>query len=134
MRKKKNKRWLVVGFIIILVIILIVLINFSNSNAIDTRLNLSEKRWIENNKKDVINISVANNIPVFSSNGEGVFFNFITRFEDQTELSLNLISYDASDSVEENDLYFEVVGHDDVNKIKEDEMVFFNDYYVLGGK
>ena len=134
MRKKKNKRWLVVGFIIILVIILIVLINFSNSNAIDTRLNLSEKRWIENNKKDVINISVANNIPVFSSNGEGVFFNFITRFEDQTELSLNLISYDASDSVEENDLYFEVVGHDDVNKIKEDEMVFFNDYYVLVGK
>ena len=134
MRKKKNKRWLVVGFIIILVIILIILINFSNSNAVDTRLNLSEKRWIENNKEDVINISVANNIPVFSSNGEGVFFDFITRFEDKTGLSLNLISYDASDSVEENDLYFEAVRHDDFSDIKEDEMVFFNDYYVLVGK
>ncbi len=134
MRKKKNRRWLVVGFIIILVIILIILINFSNSNAVDTRLNLSEKRWIENNKEDVINISVANNIPVFSSNGEGVFFDFITRFEDKTGLSLNLISYDASDSVEENDLYFEAVRHDDFSDIKEDEMVFFNDYYVLVGK
>lgn len=134
MRKKKNKRWLVVGFIIILVIILIILINFSNSNAVDTRLNLSEKRWIENNKEDVINISVANNIPVFSSNGEGVFFDFITRFEDKTGLSLNLISYDSSDSVEENDLYFEAVRHDDFSDIKEDEMVFFNDYYVLVGK
>ncbi len=134
MRKKKNKRWLVVCFILVLIIILIALISFSGSNGVNTSLSYSEKRWIENNKNDVINISVANNIPVFSSNGEGVFFDFITRFEDQTGLSLNLISYDASESTEENDLYFEVVKNSDISDLEEDEMIFFTDYYVLVAK
>lgn len=131
MRKKKNKRWLVVGFILILVIILILLINFSGNNGVNTSLNLSEKRWIENNKNDVINISVANNIPVFSNDGDGVFFDFIERLESETSLSLNLISYEVSDGLVENDLYFEVINHDDVLEIGDDEMVFFTDYYVL---
>ncbi len=134
MKKKKNNRWLMIGFICILLIILIMLINFSKGSNVDTKLNLTEKKWIENNKKKVINISIANNIPVFSKEGEGVFFDFINKFEDSTGLSLNLISYDASGDLEENDLYFEVVKHDEVSKIKSDEMIFYRDYYVLVGK
>lgn len=134
MKKKKNNRWLMLGFICILLIILIMLINFSKGSNVDTKLNLTEKKWIENNKKKVINISIANNIPVFSKEGEGVFFDFINKFEDSTGLSLNLISYDASGDLEENDLYFEVVKHDEVSKIKSDEMIFYRDYYVLVGK
>lgn len=135
MRKKNNgKKWLVFGFIVLLVVILLLLINFSNRNGEDTSLSLSEKKWIENNKKEVVNISIANNIPIFSNEGEGVFFNFTDKVEDSTGLSLNLIPYDASSEVEENDLYFEVVKHDKVSKIKDDEMVFYKDYYVLVGK
>ena len=73
MRKKKNNTWLVGALIVVLVVILIILINFSRGNAGNTNLNLTEKKWIENNKKDVINVSIANNIPGFSSDGEGVF-------------------------------------------------------------
>lgn len=134
MRKKKNNRCLVVCFIIILLAILIVLINFSKGTGADTKLNLTEKKWIENNKKEVINISIANNIPGFSSDGEGVFFDFTNKFEDSTGLSLNLISYDVSSDLQENDLYFEVVKHDKASKVKSDEMVFYRDYYVLVGK
>ena len=131
MRKKKSNKWLVTGLILILIVILIVLINVSKGPNTDTSLNLTEKRWIENNKKDVINISVANNIPIFSMEGEGVFFDFINKFEESTELSLNLIPYDASGDLEENDIYFEVVKHDKIDDLKDDDMVFYKDYYVL---
>ena len=134
MKKKKNKNWLVVCLIFTLVVVLGILINFSNSNGEDTKLNLTEKKWIENNKKNVINVSIANNIPGFSSEGEGVFFDFINKLEEKTELSFNLISYDASEDTIENDLYFEVVKKDDVNKLTNNDMVFYKDYYVLISK
>ena len=134
MKKKKNKNWLVVCLILTLVVALGILINFSNSNGEDTKLNLTEKKWIENNKKNVINVSIANNIPGFSSEGEGVFFDFINKLEEKTELSFNLISYDASEDTIENDLYFEVVKKDDVNKLTDNYMVFYKDYYVLISK
>ena len=134
MKKKKNNNWIVGLFILVLVGILVLLINFSKGPENDSKLNLTEKKWIENNKKEVINISVANNIPVFSSDGEGVFFDFASKFEEQTGLSLNLISYDASSDTEENDLYFEVVKQDDYKTVKDSDMVFYKDYYVLISK
>lgn len=134
MRKKKNNKWLVGILIAILVIILIILIIFSRGNSGNTNLNLTEKKWIENNKEDVINVSIANNIPGFSSDGEGVFFDYINKLQEETGLSFNLISYDAGDDVLENDLYFEVVSGQDVDDLKDDSMVFFKDYYVLVGK
>ena len=134
MRKKKNNRWLVALIIVILVAVLVILIGFSNRSGVNTKLNLSEKKWIENNKKEVINVSIANNIPAFSSNGEGVFFSFVSKLEEDTGLSFNLISYDAFSDTEENDLYFEVVKRKDVDELTDDDMVFLRDYYVLVSK
>lgn len=134
MRKKKNRRLLAGALIVLLVVVLIVLISFSRSNGENTSLNLSERRWIENNKEDVINISIANNIPGFSSEGEGVFFDFISKLEESTGLSFNLISYDANSDTVENDLYFEIIMGQDVNNLSDDDMVFFRDYYVLVSK
>lgn len=134
MRKKKNNRWLGASLIIILVIILVLLINFSKGSKNDTKLSLAEKKWIENNKKEVINISIANNIPVFSNEGEGVFFDYVNKLEETTGLSFNLISYDAFSDTEENDLYFEVVKAEDYDKLKNNELIFYNDYYVLISK
>lgn len=134
MRKKNNNKWLVGILISVLVVVLIILINFSRGARENTKLNLTEKKWIENNKKDVINVSIANNIPGFSSEGEGVFFDYIKKLEEKTGLSFNLISYDAESDVTQNDLYFEVVKGDSVNKLDDDDMVFFKDYYVLVSK
>lgn len=134
MRKKKNRRLLAGVLIVLLVVVLIVLISFSRSNGENTSLNLSERRWIENNKEDVINVSIANNIPGFSSEGEGVFFDFISKLEESTGLSFNLISYDANSDTVENDLYFEIIKGQDVNNLSDDDMVFFRDYYVLVSK
>ena len=134
MKNKKSKNYLVFGFIVLLVAILIILIVSSKSNKINTNLNLSEKRWIEDNKKKVINVSIANNIPAFSNEGEGIFFSFIKKMEDKTDLSFNLISYDPSGETEKNELYYEVIKNDKVSSLSDDSMVFYKDYYVLVGK
>lgn len=134
MRKKKDNKWLVITFILFLVLVLILLIVFSKGPKDKASLNLSEKRWIENNKKNVINVSIANNIPVFSEDGEGVFFDYINKLEEQTGLTFNLISYDASSDIEENDLYYEVVKADDYDSLKDSDLIFYKDYYVLVGK
>lgn len=134
MRKKKNNKGIVTVVIFALIIVLILLIVFSKDSNSSAKLSLSEKKWIESNKKDVINISVANNIPTFSENGEGVFFDYIKNFEKTTGLSLNLIPYDSFGDTEENDLYFEIIKHDKVSKTKDSDMTFYNDYYVLISK
>lgn len=134
MRKKKNNKKTGILLIVLLVIILIALINFSSRNNKDTKLDLAEKKWIENNKEDVINVSIANNIPVFSDDGEGVFFDFVDKLKEKTNLSFNLISYDASGDTEENDLYFEVLKGKNASKVSKDAMKFYTDYYVLIGR
>ena len=134
MKNKKNKSWLVIGFVVLLIAILIMLIVSSKNNKVNTNLNLSEKRWIEENKKNVINASIANSIPIFSNNGEGIFFDFIKVMEEKTDLSFNLISYDSNSDVQKNELYFEVVKNDKVDSLKDSDMVFYKDYYVLIGK
>lgn len=134
MRKKKNNKKTGILLIVLLVIILIALINFSSRNNKDTKLDLAEKKWIENNKEDVINVSIANNIPVFSDDGEGVFFDFVDKLKEKTNLSFNLISYDASGDTEENDLYFEVLKGKNASKVSKNDMKFYTDYYVLIGR
>lgn len=134
-KKKNNNKWLIVLLIIFLLVVLFLLIRYSGDRrTVNTKLDLSEKKWIENNKKNVINVSIANSIPIFSENGSGIFFDFVNKLKDDTGLSFNLISYNSDEEVNENDIYFEVIKGDKANKLKDDEMIFYKDYYVLIGK
>ena len=78
-----------------------------------TTLSIKEKRWIENNKNKRFSLSIATEVPVFSYNGEGIFFDYI----DYTEKDINLefdkvpessskdeYSFGLKDQVEENDI------------------------------
>ena len=134
MKKKNNKKLVIALIILILIAILVGLISFSKDSKADAKLSLNEKKWIENNKKNVINVSIANDIPVFSKDGIGVFFDYINKLEEETKLSFNLISYDPTESLIKNDIYYEVINQNDSSKITDKEMVIFKDYYVLIGK
>ncbi|MEG2351192.1 MAG: GGDEF domain-containing protein [Bacilli bacterium] len=133
MKRKKNNKWIVTTFILGLIIILITLIALSRSSLQNTKLTLAEKKWLENNKKEVVNVSIVNDLSIFSKNGEGVFFDFIDELSKSTDLSFNKISYTSSSDIVENDLYFHVVSQDKTNLINKNDMVFYQDYYVLLG-
>ena len=42
-------------------------------------LTIVEKKWIEKNKNNIVDIGIINNIPIFNYDGEGVFFEFIKK-------------------------------------------------------
>ena len=59
----------------------------------NTTLTVAEKEWIEDNKNNIIDISLPTNVPIFSYEGGGVFFDFISDIETTTGLEFNKLSY-----------------------------------------
>ena len=123
--KKNKKLFILLGIGLILVIAaIIIIINVSkNSN----RLNVIEKQWVNNNNKIVLNLGVKNNSNVFGKDGSGVFYDFITDFSNEYNLSINPITYNTSKSTE--GIYFRVT-----NKINNKDLVLYKDHYVIVGK
>ena len=88
-------------------------------------LTIVDKKWIEDNKNNVIDVGIVNDIPVFSYEGNGLFFSLIQSIEDDTGLEFNGLSYNLGSDVP-SDYAFQVV--DNVNK---GEILLYSDYYSL---
>ena len=90
-------------FIIILAIALIGsgfgVYYYLSSEDKNTSLTKIEKEWIENNKQNLIDLGVSNDIPVLNYVGEGLVFDYFTDLEKNTGLEFNRISYNISDNI-----------------------------------
>ena len=135
--KKKNKKYnlkriltLVVTIIIITISILI-LIGIKNRNDKNGVFSILEKRRIEKNKSDVINVSIINDLPIFGSEGDGVFFDFLKDFEKETSIKVNMIPYSIQKSVNDKGYSFQVT---DKSVLNENELLFYTDNYVMISK
>ena len=96
--KKRNKKS-ILKILIILFVILVIGIGiyyFLTSEDEENSLTIIEKQWIENNKNNLIDIEVPNNLGIISNNGKGVIFEFLSYLEETTELKFNKISYTKS--------------------------------------
>ena len=116
--KITKRKYLIIGGISLVVFALVILfvILFSNS---EDEYSFLEKNWLNANVNNVIDVTVPNNLPVFSSSGKGVFIDFINDFERDTNLSLNVVTNNSSYSF------------DAVNSISENDLVLYKDHYVL---
>ena len=63
-------------------------------------LTISEKTWISNNKNSVYTINVVNDINIFGKNGNGVFFDFINKLDEDLDLKLNSSVYSVANKNE----------------------------------
>lgn len=90
-----------------------------------TTLNLFEKQWIENNKNNVIDMSIMSDIPILSYNGEGLIVDFLDSLNKETNLSFNKISYKLNDEVK-TEYAFKAVDEKDENSI-----LIYEDNYVI---
>jgi len=118
-----NKK--IIGIILGLAILAIggtIFYNFVKEDE-KTALTSSEKKWIEENKNKVIDLSIMNDIPVLNVNGEGVLFDFLNDLEEETDLEFNKISY-SEDTL--SDYSFGKVTSKDKNDI-----LIYRDNYVL---
>ena len=121
MKKKRN-----VFIISIILVALAAIVGVSIYNAImdDNALSISEKKWIDNNSNTLVSVAIPNDIPVFGTTGEGVFFDFIDYLNKETYLKINknMVSY-----LSLNEGYrFEIT-----NKYERDSLLLFKDHYVV---
>ena len=124
MKKKKKKIILSVIGLIILLVGLTIFLNYIND---ENRLSSTEKRWINDNINNVNNVYVSKDSNIFSNNGTGVYYDFLTDLESEYGIKTNPITVDK-ESVTSN-LKF------DVTKVvsKEDSLIY-KDHYVVVSK
>lgn len=88
---KKKKRWIRVLLIITIVALLGLVLYFSIGYKKTNSLSLDEKKWIDINKSNVIDIAAINDLPIISYNGEGLFYDYIDYIKNKYSLEFNVV-------------------------------------------
>ena len=88
-------------------------------------LNMIEKKWIDNNKKKLLDISIFSDVSVFSYHGSGIIFDFLDSLEKETGLEFNKVSY-TLDSEVKTDYAFKVK-----DIVESNDILIYQDNYVL---
>lgn len=123
----KKKRNIIIGIVTLLVLIIVgIIIYVFNKEDKNTTLTILDKQWIESNKNKLIDIEIETDIPVFNYNGEGVFFDFLTSFEQSTGLEFNKVAV-KKDS--ENSYGFKIV-----DKAEKDDILVYSDMFAIVSK
>ena len=122
----RKKVILILVFIaaIITGIIIYVLLNNKDKYALD----LNENKWLENNKQNVIDVAVINDIPVVSDNGEGIFYDYIDYAAKELSLNFNTVSFKLDDKIN-YDYSMRIV-----DKPTKSDLVLLKDYMVIISK
>ncbi len=124
MKKKKNKV-LVISLIAILLIAGIItfyfLKNFNNKN----KLTLTENKWIESNKYNVIDVSVMNDVPILSYDGDGLVYDYLNYVTENLSLNFNIVPY-KFDGISNYKYKTEIV-----DKVSDEDIVLLKDHMIL---
>lgn len=129
--KKNNKKLFIIIGIALLSIIVVSLI-FVRSARNKTEISLSEKKWIESNKKNMIDIYVLNNLPIFTTDDSDVFLMFLNYFEQETGLTFNRVSYSLNSTTPTSDYLFKIINETDA--VGRNDLLFYQDNYVILSK
>ena len=121
---KKTKK-IIITVVSIIAVIAIGIFVYYNYFYDANKLNITEKKWLDDHKSSVITFNIPNDINVFSSNGTGVFQDYLDDFAKQytIEVNKNIVSNNNSG------LGFVI----SKNKTS-DDLLFFTDHYVLVSK
>ena len=116
---------LIIG-VILLVTFLIFILNYSKD---DSSLSILEKKWVNDNKNNIIDISVFNDVPVYGLNGNGVIFDRLDYFTELHGIGFNKISYLSNDKTNLQKIRFDIVDKD--YKMTKKDIFLYTDKYVL---
>ena len=119
--------------IITLIIVALLLLGsgiylFLNYTADEFSFNVVEKKWLNDNANNVIDINVYNDIPVYGFNGEGIIFNFLDYFTKNNNINFNKISYYSDTEMKDSDISFQMVNNNEKN---DNDILLYRDHYVV---
>ena len=121
--KKKNKIVLLCTFLCLFIAgVVFGIITYLKTN----KLTVAEKKWIDENSQTstLINVNVLNNSAVFGDSGSGVFYDFLSSFENEYNLNINKVTFNNGANVIGTSLNVK-------NEINESDDVIYTDHYVL---
>lgn len=118
--------------IIIVVVVFFGVYGYYNKQDAKNALTVTEKKWVEENKSNVIDFSVINDYPLYGLNGKGVFFNFLKDFEQDVGLEFNKVSYLKEDKISSKGYSFRILDND--TKLSKNDLLLFNDGYIALGR
>ncbi len=127
MKLIKNNKKKKTTIIVFAVIIFIVFAFFGTLYYITSTVNnytFAEKKWINENASKSLDVYVEPNLPIFSSNGSGVFNDYVKSLKDDTNLTLNIISTEANDTIKLKNK----------NDITDKDVVIYKDHFVVVGQ
>ena len=127
MKLIKNNKKKKTTIIVFAVIIFIVFAFFGTLYYITSTVNnytFAEKKWINENVSKSLDVYIEPNLPIFSSNGSGVFNDYIKALKDDTNLTLNVISTEANDTIKLKNK----------NDISDKDVVIYKDHFVVVGQ
>ena len=120
-----NKKIGIIAIVVVLILGSIGVVRFFTKEDQKTALTVVEKKWIEDNKNNVIDFATLNNVPIVSDNGSGLLFDFLDDLETETDLEFNKLSYDnGEDTTAEYSLTKQ-------NEVSSDDLVLYQDNYIL---
>ncbi len=126
MRKNNRKKYfLITGLVLILLVLLFGILYYVNNSK--NNYSFAEKNWINSNVDNIKNVNVQSDLPIFSENGEGVFYDYLREMEKDTGLTFNItVSSDGNSSES-----YKLLNKNDIDK---NDLVFYTDHYVVISK
>lgn len=130
MKKRNNKIIVLISATVIFVVaLLIFVLNYSKD---DTSFSLLEKKWLNDNENNVIDVSVYNDVPVFGEAGNGIIFDYLDKFNKDYGINFNKVSYIIDDTNNYKDLAFRILNS--TEKTSDNDILLYKDYYVIVSK
>ena len=123
--KNKKKLFLIVGIVVFLLVGILSLV-YMNNKSENYNFSSLEKRWIDSNKNKIIDISLFNDVPLFSLEEKGVVHNFLEYFEQTTSLEFSKTTCCGKDDNSE----IKFIKIDD-NQLSKDQLLVYSDYFVV---
>lgn len=116
--------------LILFISLLIFILNYSRD---DSSFSILEKKWINDNKDKVIDISIYNDVPIYGQNGNGIVFSMLDEFTKDYGIKYNKIPYLVkSGNSEYRDVSFKVLG---INEdVSDNDILMYRDSFVVVSK
>ena len=98
-KKNKSKYGIIIGIVLAIIVIASALLILLFKEDKKTSLTILEKRWIEDNKNQIIDFGITYDIPMYTLSGEGVIFEYLSALEKNTGLEFNKVPYEINSEI-----------------------------------
>ena len=126
----KKKLFIIIPIVVAILVFVGVFVYFNKEDQ-ETSLTVTEKRWLEKNSATKVDFEVINDYPIFGMNGNGVVFQFLSDFEETTELEFNKLSYLKGEQPKTTSYRVRVLNNEDTLTAK--DLLIAEDNYIAVG-